>query len=106
MNQAVPGRLEEFWEVAWLILDVANNNAGQLPLEEFNHVTDLLDLRVVDIKRPQGLWLVPTHIYQSAPSKLLIKGVRQVYFRYAFDLLILVNFVFLAFDLDGGMEAG
>ena len=102
MNQAVPGRLEEFWEVAWLILDVANNNAGQLPLEEFNHVTDLLDLRVVDIKRPQGLWLVPTHIYQSAPSKLLIKGVRQVYFRYAFDLLILVNFVFLAFDLDGG----
>ena len=32
----------------------------------------------------------------------MIKGIRQVYFRYAFDLLILVNFIFLAFDLDGG----
>ena len=100
MNQAKPGQQEEFWEIAWLILDVAQD--GQLPLEEFYHIADLLDLRVVDIKRPQGLWLIPASIYQSTPSRLLIKVVRQVYFRYAFDALILVNFVFLAFDLDGG----
>ena len=56
LNQAVPGRQEEFWEVAWLILD-GGKNSGQLPLQEFNYVTDLLDLRVVDIKQPQGKYL-------------------------------------------------
>jgi len=101
MDLALPDRHEEFWEVAWLILNVAND--GQLPLEEFYHITDILDLRVVNIKKPQGLlWLVPAKIYQSTPSRLLIQGIRHVYFRYAFDALILVNFIFLAFDLDGG----
>ena len=99
MREASPGRTEEFWEVAWLILD-PTGNGGHLPPEEFHHITDLLDLQVVDIRVKHPVWL--PQIYNSAPSKLLIKGVRHIAFRYVFDIIIFVNALFIAFDLDGG----
>ena len=71
-----------------------------LPLEEFYHINDLLQLRFTNINQQRKVWF--PEIYNSKASKLLIKCVRHMIFRYFFDFIIVINAVFIAFNLDGG----
>ena len=97
-REAAPERDEEFWEVAWLILDP--RQTGQLAAQEYYQIAELLDLRVVNIKIQRPRWF--PQLYESRISRLIVQAVRKVYFRYVFDLIIFVNAIFIAFDLDGG----
>lgn len=101
MKKVMAKKKQEYWEVLWLILD--EKESGVIDLQQFSNVVDLVHMRVVNVKDKRTLfekWL-PT-IYTSRPSKILIKCVRHVYFRYLFDAIIFVNAVFIAFDLDEG----
>ena len=98
MKSTASDRKDEFWEVCWLILD--HKNEGTIPFNEFGHIPELLHLRVVDIQDKRASWF-PT-LYNSPWSKILIKGIRHIYFRYLFDAIIFLNAIFIGFDLDGG----
>ena len=73
---------------------------SSLPLEEFYHINDLLNLRFTNINYQRKVWF--PKIYSSPASKFLIKCVRHMSFRYFFDTIIIANAIFIAFNLDGG----
>jgi len=98
MKITVKDRDDEFWEVAWLVLNPKNETS--LPLEEFYHINDLLHLRFTNINYQRKVWF--PKIYSSPASKFLIKCVRHMSFRYFFDTIIIANAIFIAFNLDGG----
>ena len=58
-------------------------------------VTDTSDERTVAEK-----WA--PNLYNSTPSRLVIRCVKHVVFRYLFDLIILLNAICLAFDWASG----
>ena len=57
-------------------------------------------LRFTNINQQRKLWF--PQIYNSEFSKLLVKCIRHMFFRYFFDFIIVLNAIFIAFNLDGG----
>ena len=82
MKWAAPDRKEEFLEVCWLILDYQNKRC--ISFDEFCHVPELMDMRVVNIHDKRNVWF--PEVYHSAWSKMLIRCIRHIYFRYLFDV--------------------
>ena len=82
MKWTAPDRNEEFLEVCWLILDYQNQRC--ISFDEFSHVPELMDMRVVNIHDKRNVWF--PEVYHSAWSKMLIRGVRHIAFRYLFDV--------------------
>ena len=87
MKWTAPDRNEEFLEVCWLILDYQNKR--RISFDEFCHVPELMDMRVVNIHDKRNVWF--PEVYHSAWSKMLIRCVRHIYFRYLFDVRVVAQ---------------
>ncbi|XP_010772901.1 two pore segment channel 3 [Notothenia coriiceps] len=65
----------------------------------FVQLADLLNIEVITLKsRPHPLQSLCPSLYQSAPSRLLRKLVQHRAFVIVYDLIILVNAVFIGLD--------
>ncbi|KAI4833171.1 hypothetical protein KUCAC02_016085 [Chaenocephalus aceratus] len=65
----------------------------------FVQLADLLNIEVITLKsRPHPLQSLCPNLYQSAPSRLLCKLVQHRAFVIVYDLIILVNAVFIGLD--------
>ncbi|KAF3852624.1 hypothetical protein F7725_005979 [Dissostichus mawsoni] len=80
-------------ELLWSVCD--NNNQGYIGKVAFVQLADLLNIEVITLKsRPHPLQSLCPSLYQSAPSRLLCK----LAFVIVYDLIILVNAVFIGLD--------
>ncbi|XP_030591488.1 two pore segment channel 3 isoform X2 [Archocentrus centrarchus] len=91
-------------ELLWSVSD--DKNQGAIGKVAFVQLADLLNIEVITLKsRPHPLqWLCPT-LYQSAPSRLLCRMVQHRAFVIVYDLIILVNAVFIGLDEGNPMIA-
>uniref|UniRef100_A0A3Q0SDG6 Two pore segment channel 3 n=1 Tax=Amphilophus citrinellus TaxID=61819 RepID=A0A3Q0SDG6_AMPCI len=91
-------------ELLWSVSD--DKNQGAIGKVAFVQLADLLNIEVITLKsRPHPLqWLCPT-LYQSAPSRLLCRMVQHRAFVIVYDLIILVNAVFIGLDEENPMIA-
>ena len=99
-----PGKSVHFSEIVWQILDY--RSAGKIPLSEFQLLPSILRFRHYDsVEDGITIWEKwAPNLYKSAASRFLITGIRHVYFRSIFDIIIVANAVFIALDLDGGEQ--
>lgn len=84
-------------ELLWSVCDPDEKGAiGKLA---FVQLADLLNIEVITLKqRPHPLQSICPTLYLSAPSRLLHSVVQHRGFVVLFDLIILVNAVFIALD--------
>ncbi|XP_071370556.1 two pore segment channel 3, partial [Centroberyx affinis] len=84
-------------ELLWSVSD--DKNQGWIGKVAFVQLADLLNIQVITLKsRPHPLQnLLPT-LYQSGPSRLLRRMVQHRGFVILYDLIILVNAVFIGLD--------
>ena len=66
----------------------------------FSHIPDLVNMRTVNIHDKRDVWF--PKVYHGTWSKMLIRCIRHIFFRYLFDAIIFLNALFIGFDLDGG----
>ncbi|KAI8787824.1 two pore calcium channel protein 1 [Biomphalaria glabrata] len=95
----LPGRSETHTDLLMKILD--NDNTDVLSKKNFLNLADLLQVQLTEVK--DRLTLLEKHfpsIYNHRISEYFKFFVRHRVFRYWFDLLIIVNAVFIAIDLD------
>ncbi|XP_037545832.1 two pore segment channel 3 [Nematolebias whitei] len=84
-------------ELLWSVCD--DKNHGFIGRVAFVQLADLLNIEVITLKsRPHPLQSLFPNIYQSAPSRLVCRMVQHRGFVIAFDLIILVNAVFIGLD--------
>ncbi|KAM6972478.1 two pore segment channel 3 [Aplochiton taeniatus] len=84
-------------ELLWSVSD--DSNKGCIGKMAFVQLADLLNIPVIAVKsrpHPFHTWLPA--LYDSAPSRLLRHLVQHRMFVYAYDLIILVNAVFIGLD--------
>nr|XP_046233001.1 two pore segment channel 3 isoform X2 [Scatophagus argus] len=91
-------------ELLWSVSD--DTNQGCIGKMAFVQLADLLNIEVITLKsRPHPLHSVCPTLYQSAPSRLLCRMVQHRAFVIAYDLIILVNAVFIGLDEENPMIA-
>uniref|UniRef100_A0A3Q4GLF4 Two pore segment channel 3 n=1 Tax=Neolamprologus brichardi TaxID=32507 RepID=A0A3Q4GLF4_NEOBR len=91
-------------ELLWSVSD--DKNQGAIGKVAFVQLADLLNIEIITIKsRPHPLQSLCPSLYQSAPSKLLCKLVQHRAFVMVYDLIILVNAVFIGLDEENPMIA-
>ncbi|XP_063738928.1 two pore segment channel 3 isoform X1 [Eleginops maclovinus] len=84
-------------ELLWSVCD--DNNKGYIGKVAFVQLADLLNIEVITLKsRPHPLNSLCPNLYQSAPSRLLCYLVQHRAFVIVYDLIILVNAVFIGLD--------
>ncbi|XP_037621311.1 two pore segment channel 3 isoform X1 [Sebastes umbrosus] len=84
-------------ELLWSVSD--DNNQGCIGKVAFVQLADLLNIEVITLKsRPHPLNSVCPSFYQSAPSLLLCRLIQHRAFVITYDLIILVNAVFIGLD--------
>ncbi|XP_013888814.1 two pore segment channel 3 [Austrofundulus limnaeus] len=89
-------------ELLWHVCD--DKKHGFVGKVAFVQLADLLNIEVITLKsRPHPLQSLVPKIYQSAPSRLLCRLVQHRGFVIAFDLIILVNAVFIGLDEENPM---
>ncbi|KAM4603839.1 two pore segment channel 3 [Polymixia lowei] len=91
-------------ELLWSVSD--DKNKGYIGKVAFVQLADLLNIQVITVKsRPHPLhtWL-PT-FYLSAPSRLVCRMVQHRAFVILYDLIILVNAVFIGLDEENPLIA-
>ncbi len=101
MKLAFPRREFDYGDAVWNVLDP--NETGKVDKETFTELPQVLLLPYTDI-RDKGTLLekqIPG-CYNSKPSKAVVSVVKHKRFRHIFDLVILVNALFIGLDLDGG----
>ncbi|XP_061481533.1 two pore calcium channel protein 1-like isoform X2 [Rhineura floridana] len=72
---------------------------GYVDKKSFVRLADLLNIQVVTVKlhsHPLDIWF--PHVYNSAPSLFLRSMVRHKGFVWMYDVIILINAVFIALD--------
>uniref|UniRef100_A0A670KCW2 Ion transport domain-containing protein n=1 Tax=Podarcis muralis TaxID=64176 RepID=A0A670KCW2_PODMU len=72
---------------------------GFVDKKSFVRLADLLNIQVITMKlhsHPLEVWI--PHVYNSAPSLLLRKMVQHKVFVWMYDVIILINAVFIALD--------
>ncbi|XP_063299735.1 two pore calcium channel protein 1-like [Pelobates fuscus] len=83
-----------------LLLRVSNDaKTNYVGKEAFLRLADLLNIKVITMKarmHPLESWL--PYLYKSTLSRFIHKVVRHKGFVYAFDVIILVNAIFIALD--------
>lgn len=91
-------------ELLWSVCD--DKNQGAIGKVAFVQLADLLNIEVITIKqRPHPLHSLCPAFYQSAPSRLLCRMVQHRAFVIVYDLIILVNAVFIGLDEENPMIA-
>ncbi|CAG5119818.1 unnamed protein product [Candidula unifasciata] len=99
MGIILPDRSAAYTDLLMKILD--RNNKNVLDKKDFLNVSDLLNVPLTEVKdRKTFLEKHIPRIYNHRISEYIKIGVRHKFFRYIFDILILVNAVFIAVDLD------
>uniref|UniRef100_A0A667XEK3 Two pore segment channel 3 n=1 Tax=Myripristis murdjan TaxID=586833 RepID=A0A667XEK3_9TELE len=84
-------------ELLWSVSD--DKNQGYIGKLAFVQLADLLNIQVITMKsRPHPLQTLCPALYLSPPSRLLCRVVQHRAFVIAFDLIILVNAVFIGLD--------
>jgi hypothetical protein len=73
---------------------------GHIDLKVFMDIYELSHLSVKSLENDQSsAEKCCPNVYNSNYSKVFIKCVKHIYFRYVFDLAIFANAIFIAFDL-------
>lgn len=91
-------------ELLWSVSD--DNKQGCIGKVAFVQLADLLNIEVITLKsRPHPLHSVCPSLYRSAPSRLLCRLVQHRAFVIVYDLIILVNAVFIGLDEENPMIA-
>ncbi|XP_074521541.1 two pore segment channel 3 [Halichoeres trimaculatus] len=91
-------------ELLWSVSD--HNNQGCIGKVEFVQLADLLNIDVITLKsRPHPLSSLCPALYNSAPSRFICWMVQHKAFVITYDLIILVNAVFIGLDEDNPMIA-
>ncbi|XP_035515599.1 two pore segment channel 3 [Morone saxatilis] len=84
-------------ELLWRVAD--DKNQGYIGKVAFVQLVDLLNIEVITLKsRPHPLQSACPALYLSAPSRLLCRLVQHRAFVIVYDLIILVNAVFIGLD--------
>ncbi|XP_027138515.1 LOW QUALITY PROTEIN: two pore segment channel 3 [Larimichthys crocea] len=84
-------------ELLWSVSD--DKNQGCIGKVAFVQLADLLNIEVITLKsRPHPLQSMCPALYLSAPSRLLCRLVQHRAFVIVYDLIILVNAVFIGLD--------
>ncbi|XP_034045158.1 two pore segment channel 3 isoform X2 [Thalassophryne amazonica] len=91
-------------ELLWSVAD--DKNQGWIGKVAFVQLVDLLNIEVITLKsRPHPLQIWCPTLYDSTPSRLLCRLVQHRAFVMAYDLIILVNAVFIGLDEDDPLIA-
>lgn len=91
-------------QLLWSVLDTKNH--GFITKAAFVQLADLLNIEVITLKsRPHPFQGLCPALYQSAPSRLLRRLVQHRAFIIIYDLIILVNAVFIGLDEENPMIA-
>ncbi|XP_047433483.1 two pore segment channel 3 [Mugil cephalus] len=91
-------------ELLWSVCD--DKNQGSIGRAAFVQLADLLNIEVITLKsRPHPLQGLCPSWYQSAPSRLVCRLVQHRAFVILYDLIILVNAVFIGLDEENAMIA-
>uniref|UniRef100_A0A8C2W706 Two pore segment channel 3 n=1 Tax=Cyclopterus lumpus TaxID=8103 RepID=A0A8C2W706_CYCLU len=91
-------------ELLWSVSD--DNNQGFIGKVAFVQLADLLNIEVITLKsRPHPLQRACPAFYLSAPSRLLCRLVQHRAFVILYDLIILVNAVFIGLDEENPLIA-
>ncbi|XP_062979982.1 two pore calcium channel protein 1-like [Elgaria multicarinata webbii] len=72
---------------------------GNVDKKSFVRLADLLNIQVITMKlrsHPLALWF--PHVYNSAPSQFIRNMVQHKGFVWVYDVIILINAVFIALD--------
>ncbi|KAM9819843.1 two pore segment channel 3 isoform X1 [Syngnathus typhle] len=86
-------------ELLWSVSD--DRNRGAVDKRAFVQLADLLNIQVMTLKsRPHPLGRLCPAFYRSAPSRLLCRLVRHRAFAVAYDVIIMINAVFIGLDED------
>ncbi|XP_019745182.1 two pore segment channel 3 [Hippocampus comes] len=86
-------------ELLWSVSD--DRGRGAIDKRAFVQLADLLNIQVMTLKsRPHPLGRLCPAFYRSAPSRLLRRLVRHRAFAAAYDLIIVINAVFIGLDED------
>ncbi|XP_037327825.2 two pore segment channel 3 [Pungitius pungitius] len=107
-NQVVklvqPGISNAHRELLWSVAD--DNNQGCIGKLAFVQLADLLNIEVITLKsRPHPLESACPAFYRSAPSRLVCRLVQHRAFVIAYDVIILVNAVFIGLDEENPLIA-
>ncbi|XP_076151868.1 two pore segment channel 3 isoform X2 [Alosa pseudoharengus] len=92
-----PGISSAHRELLWSVFD--DNNKGYIGKLEFIQLPDLLNIQVITMKtRPHPLKRWFPAAYDSSTSRFVQRVVQHKGFVYIYDLIILVNAVFIGLD--------
>ncbi|XP_059186453.1 two pore segment channel 3 [Centropristis striata] len=84
-------------ELLWSVSD--NNQQGCIGKVAFVQLADLLNIEVITLKsRPHPFHRLCPALYLSAPSRLVCRLVQHRAFVMVYDMIILVNAVFIGLD--------
>ncbi|KAM3623127.1 uncharacterized protein V6R79_007341 [Siganus canaliculatus] len=84
-------------ELLWSVSD--DKNQGSIGKLAFVQLADLLNIEVITLKsRPHPLHTMCPSFYQSAPSRFICRLVQHRAFVITYDIIILVNAVFIGLD--------
>ncbi|XP_014844575.1 PREDICTED: two pore calcium channel protein 1-like [Poecilia mexicana] len=97
VQQARPDISSAHRELLWRVCD--DGNQGFIGKVAFVQLADLLNIEVITLKsRPHPLQSLIPSLYESKPSRLVCRVVQHRGFVITFDLIILVNAVFIGLD--------
>uniref|UniRef100_A0A3Q2E933 Two pore segment channel 3 n=1 Tax=Cyprinodon variegatus TaxID=28743 RepID=A0A3Q2E933_CYPVA len=97
VRQVRPDISDPHRELLWRVCD--DDNQGFIGKVAFVQLADLLNIEVITLKsRPHPLQSLFPNLYESAPSRLLCRVVQHRGFVITFDLIIMVNAVFIGLD--------
>ncbi|XP_071361061.1 two pore segment channel 3 isoform X2 [Trachinotus anak] len=91
-------------ELLWRVSD--DKNQGAIGKVAFVQLADLLNIEVITLKsRPHPLHSLCPAFYLSAPSRLLCQMVQHRAFVVVYDIIILVNAIFIGLDEENPLIA-
>ncbi|XP_023225433.1 two pore calcium channel protein 1-like isoform X2 [Centruroides sculpturatus] len=94
-----PKRSPMLVNILWFVLDSDNDNL--IGKADFLHLADLLNVAVSEVKDRKTIFdKVMPKFYHSKASKLFRTAVSHKYFRYLFDIFILLNAGLIAADIN------
>nr|XP_042904116.1 two pore calcium channel protein 1 isoform X3 [Parasteatoda tepidariorum] len=93
-----PFRSTMLVNILWYVLDTNGDNA--IEKADFLKLADLLNVEVTEMKDRRSIFdYIAPGCYQSNISRMFRLAVAHRYFRYLFDLMILLNAFLIAFDI-------
>ncbi|XP_037575073.1 two pore calcium channel protein 1 isoform X1 [Dermacentor silvarum] len=98
LDKIPPARSEITKKILWYVLDQNGDNKVDLP--DFMYLADLLNVQIVETEETQNCFerFMPS-IYNCVVSQWIRTVTAHLFFRYLFDLLILVNAIVIGLDV-------